>query len=280
VFLIAVGAGVAGYALYTKTPVGEWIDALPSSVRTLLAANTAGFALHYLMPSEFIHRNLITSWLWLRRGRLHTPFLSLFSHGRLAHVLSNCLFLVLFAPPVAERMGDERFMAFCLLAGGAAAVADALLVDLLCKPGPLRTRLRTQPILGASGYVFAIMGAVLFLAPADTSTWSPVNLVKYALPVMLVVEGMGVARTARMIRTAGAAAGGAASASVNAMASVSHLVGAAIGILVGLWMAWQQEDDNETRTQPPVQVGRAVPSVAPSPAPATSPQPAVPQVKP
>jgi membrane associated rhomboid family serine protease len=81
-------------------------------------------------------------------------FTSMFVHGGLAHLAGNLLFLWIFGDNVEDRLGHGRFLAFYLLCGFAAAIAQAAL-----NPDSL------VPMVGASGAIAGVMGAYLVLYP-------------------------------------------------------------------------------------------------------------------
>lgn len=83
-----------------------------------------------------------------------TVFTSMFMHGGWMHLLGNMLYLWIFGDNVEDAMGHGRFLAFYLLCGIAAALAQAL-------PDP-----QSQvPMVGASGAISGVLGAYLLLYP-------------------------------------------------------------------------------------------------------------------
>jgi membrane associated rhomboid family serine protease len=83
-----------------------------------------------------------------------TLFTSMFLHGGLMHLAGNMLYLWIFGNNIEDVMGHGRFIAFYLLCGLAAAMAQAL-------PNPEST----VPMIGASGAISGILGAYLLLYP-------------------------------------------------------------------------------------------------------------------
>jgi rhomboid family protein len=81
-------------------------------------------------------------------------FTSMFLHAGWLHLLGNMLYLWIFGNNVEDRMGRALFLVF-YLAGGIAAVAAQTLVDPTS----------TDPMIGASGAIAAILGAYLVLFP-------------------------------------------------------------------------------------------------------------------
>jgi membrane associated rhomboid family serine protease len=83
-----------------------------------------------------------------------TVFTSMFMHGSLLHLGGNMLFLWIFGNNIEDSMSKPRFVAFYLL-GGLAALLAQTLVD----PNA------AVPTVGASGAIAAVLGAYALLYP-------------------------------------------------------------------------------------------------------------------
>ncbi|MFQ5828224.1 MAG: rhomboid family intramembrane serine protease [Candidatus Methylomirabilia bacterium] len=83
-----------------------------------------------------------------------TIFTSMFLHGGLFHVFGNMLYLWIFGNNVEDTLGRGRFVAFYLLSGVAAALAQTAV-------GPSSH----TPMVGASGAVSGVLAAYLVLYP-------------------------------------------------------------------------------------------------------------------
>jgi len=81
-------------------------------------------------------------------------FTAMFVHGGFMHLAGNMLFLWIFGDNVEDRVGHGRFIAFYLMCGVAAAVAQTVL-----------NRNSLVPMVGASGAIAGVMGAYLVLYP-------------------------------------------------------------------------------------------------------------------
>ena len=79
---------------------------------------------------------------------------SMFLHGSWMHLLGNMWFLWLFGNNIEDSMTRPRFVAFYLLTGLAAALAQ-----VLADPAS------EVPMVGASGAISGVMGAYLVLFP-------------------------------------------------------------------------------------------------------------------
>lgn len=86
-----------------------------------------------------------------------TVFTSMFMHGGWLHLGFNMLFLWIFGDNVEDSMGHARYLAFYLLCGIAAALAQSLV-----NPSS------TTPMIGASGAISGVLGAYLLLHPYAT----------------------------------------------------------------------------------------------------------------
>jgi membrane associated rhomboid family serine protease len=83
-----------------------------------------------------------------------TIFTSMFLHGGLFHIAGNMLYLWIFGDNVEDALGHFRFLAFYLLSGVGAALAQAFIHP--------ESRI---PMVGASGAISGVLGAYLFLFP-------------------------------------------------------------------------------------------------------------------
>jgi len=93
----------------------------------------------------------------LMRGRgWITPLTAMFLHAGFMHIVSNMVFLSVFAPAVEDGMGRGRFLLFYLLGGLAATAAQVAVAPA-----------STVPQMGASGAIAAVMGAFLVTFPRD-----------------------------------------------------------------------------------------------------------------
>jgi membrane associated rhomboid family serine protease len=81
----------------------------------------------------------------------------MFLHGGLLHVGGNMLYLWIFGDNVEDTLGHGRFLAFYLLSGIIAAVAQTA-VDPTS----------SVPMIGASGAISGVLGAYLVLFPYAT----------------------------------------------------------------------------------------------------------------
>jgi len=80
----------------------------------------------------------------------------MFMHAGWMHILGNMVFLWAFGPEIEDAMGRPRYLAFYLLSGLAASLAQTAIMPS-----------STVPNLGASGAIAGVMGAFLVTYPRD-----------------------------------------------------------------------------------------------------------------
>ena len=85
-----------------------------------------------------------------------TILTSMFMHGSWSHIIGNMIYLWAFGPQIEDAMGRARYLAFYLIGGLIAMVAQVA--------GAPHS---TVPMLGASGAIAAVMGAFLITYPRD-----------------------------------------------------------------------------------------------------------------
>src|SRR5215510_13392465 len=104
---------------------------------------------------------------------------SMFLHGSWMHLLGNMWFLWLFGNNVEDAMGRGRFVAFYLISGAAAALAQVAV-----NPAS------GIPMVGASGAISGVMGGYLVLYPrVRVYTLVPIGflLTSIALPAWTMI---------------------------------------------------------------------------------------------
>jgi membrane associated rhomboid family serine protease len=106
-----------------------------------MLCNTALLNANHI-PAE----NLLPAW--------ETIFTGMFMHASIVHIGGNMIFLWIFGDNVENALGPVKYIAFYLL-GGLAALA----LQVAVSPGS------TDPTLGASGAIAAILGAYIVLYP-------------------------------------------------------------------------------------------------------------------
>ncbi len=98
-----------------------------------------------VIPREIVHGNALL-----------TLLTAMFLHASWSHIIGNMIFFWAFGPAMEDAMGRGRFLAFYLIGG-----VIAMLAQVVAAP------LSPVPCLGASGAIAAVMGAFLVTYPRD-----------------------------------------------------------------------------------------------------------------
>ena len=128
----------------------------PITTLLLIVANFIVFFFELAGGDAFITRwsmvpaNITAGKDWI------TLFTAMFLHEGWEHILGNMVFLWAFGPEVEDIMGRGKYLAFYLLGGLIANLAQIAII-----PGS------TDLNLGASGAIAAVMGAFLLAFPGD-----------------------------------------------------------------------------------------------------------------
>jgi membrane associated rhomboid family serine protease len=109
-------------------------------------------------------------------GDAFTIVASMFMHGSWAHIGGNLLFLYIFGDNVEDKLGHRRYLAFYVLSGLCAALAQ-ILVDPTSR----------LPMVGASGAIAGVLGGYLVLYPrAPITVLNPVFPLWFLLGPFLI----------------------------------------------------------------------------------------------
>ena len=130
------------------------------------------------------------------------------------HILFNMMVLYFFGPLLEQRWGSQRFLKFFLCAGAAGGVVYSLLVIL--------NILDARPMVGASGGLYGILGAITILFPQmRVFLMGIIPMSMRTMAILAVVISL-------MNFMGGKNAGGEA----------AHLAGMAVGVLYVLYQPW------------------------------------------
>ena len=189
------------------------LNGLIFAYQFLLGAGVQEFIYVFgLVPAEF-------SW--------PTVLTSMFLHGGLMHAGGNMLYLWIFGDNVEDRMGHGRFVAFYLLCGVAAALAQTWM-----NPDSV------VPMVGASGAIAGVMGAYFILYPKSRIvTLLPLIIVFQVIEVPAIVF-LGIWFLMQFVNGLGSLAVTAADGSARMAGGIAfwaHVAGFAAG-LVGVWL--------------------------------------------
>ncbi len=151
----------------------------------------------------------------LSPDRARRVLLSLFLHGSWLHLLGNTLYLWVFGDDVEARLGRLRFLAFYLLCGWLATLAQ-----VAAQPA---SRL---PLIGASGAIAGVLGAYLALFPrARVTLLLPLGLLAQVRAVLFLPLWLALQLLSAWV--GGAPAGGG-------VAWWAHVGGFAAGLALAL----------------------------------------------
>jgi membrane associated rhomboid family serine protease len=147
-----------------------------------------------------------------------TIFTSALLHGDLLHLLGNLYFLLVFGPEVEDALGRKLFPAFLFVATAGAAIAH-----FLANPHS------TVPVVGASGFIYAIMAFFALEYPRVKLSFR-IWYFLATFPAWLFLLLRVVLELVAGVATAGTGATG--------IAHWGHLGGAATGF--ACWTAWKR----------------------------------------
>jgi len=129
---------------------------VPVVTAALIALNALMFVVELAGGDSFVMSWSVTPADIVAGHHWITILTAMFMHGSWSHIIGNMIFLWAFGPEVEDLMGRGRYLAFYLLGGLVAALAQ-----VAAAPGS------TVPNLGASGAIAAVMGAFLVTFPQD-----------------------------------------------------------------------------------------------------------------
>lgn len=193
-------------------PLGDSVpsERTPFVTYTLIALNVIVFVWELLLGSQA--DNFLTTWgtvpasivNWQRDPLvLFTLVTSAFLHAGWLHLIGNMLYLAIFGDNVEGIMGHKRYLAFYLVCGIAASLAQVLLSPTSTVPG-----------IGASGAIAGVLAGYLLCFPrARVFVGIPLLIVMevIALPAVVVLGFWFVVQLfngVAAISTASAAAAG------------------------------------------------------------------------
>ena len=132
---------------------------IPRATGVLIAANIILFLLAEIISGSTLDTSVLVTWggayvPYLEEGQYWRLLTSMFMHSGIRHLLNNMLLLYVLGAVLEDLLGSLRFAALYLLGGlGAGAAAWQYYLS----------RGEMVVSVGASGAVFAVMGALLFI---------------------------------------------------------------------------------------------------------------------
>lgn len=169
----------------------------------LIIANVMVFEFVFSMsPSMFKQAFSLLSFsspLFFEAWRLVT---SLFLHASASHLFFNMLGLYFFGRIAEKELGPKKFLMLYFIAGVLGNIAYGLV--------------STDPVVGASGCIFGLMGFAMFIKPKEM-------IRMYVIPLPLGIVAILFAVVETMLSYYGEMASG--------VAHIAHVTGLAAGIL-------------------------------------------------
>ena len=123
---------------------------------SIIVINVVVFLLELAGGQQFVEQWAVIPAHIAAGQRWITILTAMFMHGGWMHIIGNMVFLWAFGPEIEDAMGPIRYLAFYLLGGIVASVAQIAAMSS-----------STVPNLGASGAIAAVMGAFLITYPRD-----------------------------------------------------------------------------------------------------------------
>jgi membrane associated rhomboid family serine protease len=191
-----------------------WVTAL------IIAANAWVFLLELKGGDAFVDQwAVIPAQITSGHGWI-TIFTGMFLHAGWMHIIGNMVFLWAFGPAIEDAMGRFRYLAFYLMGG-----VVAMLAQVAGSPAS------TVPCLGASGAIAAVMGAFIVTYPRDeirTLVWILIIIKVTYIPAVVLI---GVWFLIQLFN-----AGSVANVQTGGVAYLAHVGGFLFGVVTGrLW---------------------------------------------
>ncbi|MGA3032853.1 MAG: rhomboid family intramembrane serine protease [Terracidiphilus sp.] len=145
----------------------------------IILANAYVFLRELLEGDAFVAR-----WAVIPADILHghhwiTLITAMFMHAGWLHIIGNMVFLWAFGPEIEDAMGRWHYLAFYLLGGIVAMLAQVV-----------GSGDSTIPCLGASGAIAAVMGAFIVMYPRDrirSILWIVIFVQVTYIPAVLLI---------------------------------------------------------------------------------------------
>lgn len=139
----------------------ESFSNLPRATRGIIAANMAVFALVYFTPlGSFVYGLGIMQILAVSDGQVWRIFTATYLHAGGWHIFFNMCALYFLGPMLEEMWGGRKFFIVYTVCG----LAGTILMIPASMIGFLNP---TDTVLGASGCVLGLLGALAVLRPND-----------------------------------------------------------------------------------------------------------------
>ena len=148
-----------------------------------------------------------------------TILTAMFMHGSWSHIIGNMVFLWAFGPEIEDAMGRGRYLAFYLIGG-----VIAMLAQIAADPHS------TVPNLGASGAIAGVMGAFLVTYPRDRIKSLLFIFIFFHVTFIPAALLIGVWFLSQLVH-----AGSVANVQTGGVAYLAHVGGFIFGAVTARW---------------------------------------------
>jgi membrane associated rhomboid family serine protease len=128
----------------------------PVVTAAIIVVNVVVFVMELMGGEAFVMQWAETPATIVAGHHWITILTAMFMHAGWMHIIGNMVFLWAFGPEIEDAMRPLKYLAFYLLSGLAASLAQTALMPS-----------STVPNLGASGAIAGVMGAFLVTYPHD-----------------------------------------------------------------------------------------------------------------
>ncbi len=211
----------------------------------LIVLNVVVFLYEFALPERGLIR-FINRWGAIPErivdgADLVTLVSSQFLHGGWLHLLSNMLFLWVFGDNIEDTMGHLGYLAFYLLAGVIAALAQVVV-----EPSS------GVPLVGASGAISGVLGAYIVLFPKGKIRTA---FLIYFIPLIFLIPAwiqIGIWILLQFVNGFAALAVTTQETGGGGVAYFAHIG----GFVAGLLLVWVFRDETAHRRQLAAREGR------------------------
>ncbi len=166
-----------------QSPRGMGFGSVPPVIKNLLIINGLVFLAQYVFEQQGIQLEIWGALWGIGTGNFKVWQLITyqFMHGNVAHIFFNMLTLWMFGSTLERFWGSKRFIAFYLVCGVFAGVAQLVMQS-------------TGVALGASGAIMGLMAAYAYLFPNTEMfvMFIPIPVkAKYVIPCFMAYDLFG-----------------------------------------------------------------------------------------
>jgi membrane associated rhomboid family serine protease len=168
---------------------------LSPMVKNLLILNVVVYIGFKLVAYDDFLFNTFALWFFEHPNfKIWQPITHMFMHSpEITHLLYNMLFLLFLGPAIEDWMGSKRFLFFYLMCGiGAFLTVSAVdFYSFIYDTQSFMSNGFYRPSVGASGAIYGVMAAFVWLFPNRTLVLFPIPIpikVKYLIGFYMIKE--------------------------------------------------------------------------------------------